>query len=193
MPNTKTALARCSVPKRCPVRQPRTAPALSCCLLEGKRVPFLFFHLRNTLSWEPPARQPQRQAPWELILGCRNLCVLAIVSHLGTNKSAMTQEGERCKKQSPGEKKSVSEINRLNSKAKRKYPQSNLGNKSVRREQRMDWDSGVPSMQRSQAQPASEPGPTLPASPTARTGQTVPKDATADIFFINIFYFLFLD
>lgn len=45
----------------------------------------------------------------------------------------MRWEGEGNEKQSPGKTFTASEINRLNSKAKRKYPQSNLGNKSMER------------------------------------------------------------
>lgn len=107
----------------------------------------------------------------------------------------------------------ASEINRLNSKAKRKYPQSNLGNKSIAKEQRMGegepdvqpqvargpglaesgmvglTGSGGPACEAAQRGPVTDPG-----FAGSRSGWTImPKDSTANIFFINIFYFLFLD
>lgn len=105
-----------------------------------------------------------------------------------------------------GERFTISEVHRLNRKAKRKHPRGNLGNKSSAKEpglgeaegQALPVASGEGTAAGAKAQPLRPPREARPPPPNpgfadCHSGWTMPKDSTANIFFINIFYFLFLD
>lgn len=110
----------------------------------------------------------------------------------------------RKEKQSLGRGKrfTISEVHRLNRKAKRKHPRGNLGNKSSAKEpglgeaegQALPAASGEGTAAGAKAQPLRPPREARPPPPNpgfadCHSGWTMPKDSTANIFFINIFLF----
>lgn len=101
-----------------------------------------------------------------------------------------------------GRRFTISEVHRLNRKAKRKHPRGNLGNKSSAKEPGLGEAEGQarPAASRegtaagAKAQPLRPPREARPPPPNpgfadCHSGWTMPKDSTANIFFINIFLF----
>lgn len=190
---------------RCLTRQQWTAPAPSSLPLKKRESPFLP---------PPPKGLPQRStkrafplspgATWKRATAPGSLGVwlwaagpcLAILKSYGNKQINYKWEGRGEQKTVSRKKKkfTASAINRLNSKAKRKYPQSNRGSKSISKKGAKDGQ-GQGDSQRGDN---TGPRPQSQALPPTRlcplcAGRTVPKNATANIFFNNIFYFLFPD